>query len=158
MCIYIYTYIYIYMMMDTYISPPSFCNIRLKCLPWLAINKCKRCHRNVGTAVLKETHSEWEGQAAVARILISYCTQSSLWRLAQRTWERQNSLIQIMRAEIVMAMSDGAEKKNVRSEKVRQQLREYLYLIARNVRFGARHNAKENVWACRHILYISYLY
>ena len=41
-------------------------------------------------------------------------------------------------------------KKPTQNEKVRQQLREYLYLIARKVRFGVRRNSQENDRACWH--------
>ena len=39
----------------------------------------------------------------VVGILVCYCTQSSIWRPAQRTWDRPNALKQIVRAKIVNA-------------------------------------------------------
>ena len=60
--------------------------------------------------VPKQTHSESKGQAAVAGILMFNWTRSSLWRPAQRTWERHNMLTQITRAEIIIAwVSHGAK-------------------------------------------------
>ena len=70
--------------------------IRMWVRPWLAIeNASMKC-----PTVPKQKHSEWEGQAAAAQIFMFYCNQSPLWRPAQRKCERQNSLTQIVRADL----------------------------------------------------------
>ena len=63
--------------------------------------------------VPKETYSEWEGQAAVTGILIFHCTESSLWRPAQNTWERKNRLTNMVWAKIIMKWISHGAKRNL---------------------------------------------
>ena len=53
---------------------------------------------------------------------------------------------QIIRAEINNYGMDvpWCPKRPTQNEKIRRPLREYLYFIARRVRFGVRRNAQEN--------------
>ena len=63
--------------------------------------------------VPKETYAEWEGQAAVTGILIFHCTESSLWRPAQNTWEGKNRLTNMVLAKIIMKWISHGAKRNL---------------------------------------------